>query len=85
MREKTPMGQGIVVEVINGDIERALRKFKKRVQNSGIFQELKNRECFVKPSELRRREKAQALSRARKRSFLEENTSKDSKLDRYES
>ena len=64
--------QGIVVEVLNGDLEKALKKFKKRVANAGIFQDLKNHEAFIKPSERRRREKAQAISREKKRASMEE-------------
>ena len=84
MRDKGYLPQGLVVEVINGDVERALRKLKKKAQNAGIFQELKKREFYVKPSELRRREKAQARSRARKKQRLEESSNKDFKLDRPE-
>ena len=84
MRDKGYMTQDLVVEVVNGDVERALRKLKKKAQNAGIFQELKNREFYVKPSELRRREKAQARSRARKKQRLEESSNRDFKLDRPE-
>jgi small subunit ribosomal protein S21 len=84
MRDKVYMPQGLVVEVINGDVERALRKLKKKAQNEGIFQELKKREFYVKPSELRRRQKAQARARARKKQRMDDNSNKDFKLDRPE-
>lgn len=82
MRDKngwTP--RGLVVEVQNGDVERALRKLKKKVQNEGIFQELKKRECYVKPSEQKRRERAQAISRMRKKARMDEQNTKLDKPD----
>lgn len=81
MKDRNYLPQGLVVEVINGDVERALRKLKKKSQNEGIFQDLKKHEHFTKPSELRRRQKAQARARARKKQRIEENSSKDIKLD----
>tara|TARA_B100002019_G_scaffold107732_1_gene92569 strand:+ start:8028 stop:8294 length:267 start_codon:yes stop_codon:yes gene_type:complete len=54
---------GLTVEVRNGDFNFALRKFKKKVQEAGIIQELRERQHFVKPSE--KRKKAKAAGRAR--------------------
>ena len=54
---------GLTVEVRNGDFNFALRKFKKKVQEDGILQELREREHFVKPS--LKRKKAKAAGRAR--------------------
>ena len=61
--EHTPFISGIAVVVRNGNVEAALRKFKKKVQEEGIIQEVRNRQEYVKPSEKRR--KAKAASRAR--------------------
>jgi len=61
--EYTPFIPGIAVVVRNGNVEAALRKFKKKVQEEGIIQEVRNRQEYVKPSEKRR--KAKAASRAR--------------------
>jgi len=55
--------QGLAVEVRNNDINYALRKFKKKVQEAGILQEVREREYFEKPSE--KRKKAKAAGRAR--------------------
>jgi small subunit ribosomal protein S21 len=55
--------QGLTVEVRNGDFNYALRKFKKKVQEDGILQELRERQHYVKPSEIRK--KAKAAGRAR--------------------
>lgn len=55
--------QGLTVEVRNGDFNYALRKFKKKVQEDGVLQELRERQHYVKPSE--KRKKAKAAGRAR--------------------
>ena len=54
---------GLYVEVRNGDFNFALRKFKKKVAEDGILQELREREQFEKPS--LKRKKAKAAGRAR--------------------
>ena len=46
---------GLTVEVRNGQFERALRKFKKKVQEAGIIQEVRDRKAYVKPSEVKRK------------------------------
>jgi len=55
--------RGLTVEVRNGDFNFALRKFKKKVQEDGILQELRQREFFEKPSITRA--KAKKAGRAR--------------------
>jgi small subunit ribosomal protein S21 len=55
--------RGSLVEVRNGDISGALRRFKKKVQDDGILQEVKKREAFEKPSVKRAKAKAAARSR----------------------
>lgn len=55
--------QGLTVEVRNGDFNKALRIFKKKVQEAGIIQEIRERSEYVKPSE--KRKKAKAAGRAR--------------------
>lgn len=55
--------KGIAVEVRNGDFNGALRKFKRKVQDAGIIQEVRQRQEYVKPSEVRK--KAKAAGRAR--------------------
>ena len=55
--------KGLTVEVRNGDVNFALRKFKKKVQEDGLLQNLREREFYTKPSEVRK--KAKAAGRAR--------------------
>lgn len=45
----------LYVSVRDNNIERALREFKKRVKNSGLLKELKERECYEKKSLKKRR------------------------------
>jgi ribosomal protein S21 len=57
----------IQVEVWNGDIETAIKHFKKRVINSGLLKELK-RNSFALSKGKRRKEKDQFSLRRLKRS-----------------
>ena len=51
------------VRIIINQLLLQIRKFKKKVQEAGIIQELRERQHFVKPSE--KRKKAKAAGRAR--------------------
>jgi len=55
--------KGLFVEVRNNDINWALRKFKKKVQEDGLLQEYKERQFYTKPSEKRKRAKAAGRAR----------------------
>jgi small subunit ribosomal protein S21 len=58
---------GSTVFVKEGEpIERALRKFKKKVQDSGLLQELRDREFYEKPTTARKRAKSAAKNRWQK-------------------
>lgn len=46
-----------------GRFEQAMRKFKKKVVDSGILQDLRDRECYVKPSIARKIAKGKARNR----------------------
>lgn len=54
------------VVVRDNNVDQALKVLKKKMQREGVFRELKLRKHFEKPSEKRAREKAEAVSRARK-------------------
>lgn len=54
---------GLKVEVRNGDFNGALRKFKKKVQEDGLLQDLRQREHYEKPSDARKKARAAARSR----------------------
>jgi|TARA_B110000977_G_C10956137_1_gene446653 small subunit ribosomal protein S21 len=59
--------KGLNVEVRNGDFNGALRRFKKKVQEAGIIQEVRARGEFIKPSEVRKRAKAAGIARWKKK------------------
>ena len=56
------------VFVRDNNVDQALRALKKKMQREGIFREMKRRKAYEKPSELKTREKAEAIRRARKAS-----------------
>ena len=57
---------GKTVIVNDGNVEKALRKLKKKVQDSGLLQELRDRETYEKPTTARKRKKSAARNRWRK-------------------
>lgn len=57
---------GLKVIVHDGNFEKALRKFKKLVADSGKIQEVKERQEFVKPTTKRKVEQSQAKRRWKK-------------------
>ncbi len=58
---------GLTVTVRNGDFQKALRIFKKKVQQAGVLQELRERTHYVKPSEKRAKAKAAGIARWKKK------------------
>jgi small subunit ribosomal protein S21 len=57
---------GNSVLVTDGNVEKALRKFKKKVQESGLLEDLRARETYEKPTTERKRKKGAAKARWRK-------------------
>jgi len=57
---------GRSVLIVDGNVEKALRKFKKKIQNAGLLLELRERETYQKPTARRKIKKGQAKSRWRK-------------------
>lgn len=54
---------GNSVTVQDGNVEKALRKLKKKVADSKVLLELKEREAYIKPTTRRKIKAAQARSR----------------------
>ena len=54
------------VRVTDGNVEKALRKFKKKIQEQGLLNELRERETYEKPTTERKRKKGAARARLRK-------------------
>ena len=55
----------------NESIDKALRRFKKKYERSGVLKEFKKRTFFVKPSVKKRMEKLKALRRAHRQDEMD--------------
>ncbi len=59
----------ITVEVRGGNLEKAMRVLKKKVQKAGIVKDLRAKQYFSKPSEIKRekaKERAKVIRKAQK-------------------
>ena len=59
----------ITVEVRGGNLEKAMRVLKKKVQKAGIIKDIRNKRYFSKPSEIKRekaKERAKVIRKAQK-------------------
>ena len=56
----------MLITVRDNNVDQALRALKKKLQREGIYREMKLRQHYEKPSVKRARERAAAISRARK-------------------
>ena len=61
---------GIIIQE-NENIDRAIRRFKKKYERSGILKEVKKRAYFTKPSVKKRMKKIKAIRREQ-RTLMEE-------------
>jgi small subunit ribosomal protein S21 len=66
-RQKYPQEEGLSVNVINGDVTKALRRLKRKVEAAGVIKELHERKAYEKPSAKRRRIKKANTRRTQKR------------------
>jgi small subunit ribosomal protein S21 len=64
-----PRGNKVVV--VDGNVDQALRKFKKKVSNSGLIDDIKKNEFYEKPTNRRKIKKAMAIKREKKRQATE--------------
>lgn len=58
--------KGRIVIVNDGNVEKALRKFKKKITDQNLLQEVRDREQYVKPTMKRKLAKSQAKRRWQK-------------------
>jgi small subunit ribosomal protein S21 len=58
---------GRTVFVKDDNVERALRKFKKKIADSGLINDLRDREFYEKPTTTRKRKKSAAKNRWQKK------------------
>jgi small subunit ribosomal protein S21 len=54
---------GRPVLVKDGNVDKALRKFKKKIQEDGLLNDLRDREFYEKPTTKRKRQKSSAKNR----------------------
>jgi small subunit ribosomal protein S21 len=59
--------RGKAVIVKDDNVERALRKFKKKIAESGLLNDLRDREFYEKPTTKRKRQKSAAVNRWKKK------------------
>ena len=55
------------VEVRNGNVDNALKRFKIKVARSGVPSELKKRKCYDKPGVKKREAKKEMIRNSRRR------------------
>jgi len=55
------MGNSMAVKVVNGQIEPALKLWKRKMKDSGKLDEVKDRREFIKPSAVKRRKREEAI------------------------
>jgi len=63
---RSVIGLEVVVQD-NESLDRALRRFKRKVQRSGLYSELRKRRYYEKPSAQRKRKREAAIRRERSR------------------
>lgn len=68
MRHQDRKTKGLEVFVQNNNVDKALRKLKKKVADDGILEAYAERQFYEKPSE--KRKKAEASSKARHKKEL---------------
>ena len=69
----------VAVKVIKGDINRALKKYKRKVNDSGHLEELRERKTYTKPKTVRREQKQQAIRQQNRQTILEKIENGDTK------
>ena len=57
----------IEVQVRGGNLEKAMRVLKKKVQKEGIVKELRRRQFYMKPSEIKREKKKEGIKNVKKK------------------
>ena len=61
----------VSVQVRNGNIQKALKIFKRRIDESGHLQLLRTKQQYTKPTTVRRKQKQQSVREQQKLTMLE--------------
>ena len=64
-------GNSLAVKVVNGNIELALKTFKRKIKDSDKLEEFKARKEFLKPSVIKRKKMKDAIRAEWRRNQLE--------------
>ena len=67
--------QGLSVTVFNNNVEGALKVLKKKIKASNLFQDLREKEYYTKPSEIKRHKRN--LSKLRNKYAIEKEKAKN--------
>ena len=62
-----PKLKGTAVAVQNGNVDKAIRKLKKKLQKEDFFNEMRRREFYETRSERKRKEKAASTRRCKRK------------------
>lgn len=54
------------IKVYGNDVEKAIKMLKRKLQNDGLFRDLKTRSFFEKPSEKKKRKQREARKKRMK-------------------
>jgi len=66
--QRDPQPSGLAVHLRDGDdINKALRKLKKKIERAGLMKELRDRQFYQKPSEKRRKAQKAGVMRWKKK------------------
>jgi len=60
----------MIVVVFNNDVNSAYKKLKKKMFDEGVIRELRDRRFYEKPSEKKRRKRAESIRRIKKDSRI---------------
>jgi small subunit ribosomal protein S21 len=71
-KEKRHKSFGLTVLVEDGKFEKAMRLFKKKVDDTGLLKEIRDREAYVKPT--LRRKLAKNAAKRRWQKYIESQT-----------
>jgi ribosomal protein S21 len=66
--------QGLSVTVYNNNVDMALKKLKRKVKNDGLLLQLKERQYYRKPSEIKREKMNKIKSRIKYQTLKEKNS-----------
>jgi small subunit ribosomal protein S21 len=58
------------IQVVDNNVEKAIRVLKRKLQQEGLFREMKQRKFYEKPSVKRKRKEKEAQRRLRKKMRL---------------